>query len=137
MEIEQSDDGITLSQTKYANKVLQKYGMSDCRPVATPLEPQNQNETSKVKPKQQTQFPYREAVGSLQYLSCKTRPDLAYAVNYANRFVENPTDLDVQNVKRILRYLKGTLETGIKFSTGDKMIGYCDSDYAGSGERGH
>lgn len=46
---------------------------------------------------------YREIIGKLQYLSCKTRTDPTRAVNFVSRFVENPTSEDVKNVKRILR----------------------------------
>ncbi|GJQ69462.1 hypothetical protein Trydic_g14423 [Trypoxylus dichotomus] len=79
-------------------------------------------------------FPYREVVGSLLYASCKTRPDLAYAVNYESRFVENPKKLDVTNVKRTLRYLNGSTSGGIKYVSGadtELLEAFCDSDFAG------
>lgn len=66
-------------------------------------------------------FPYREAIGSLLYLSAKTRPDLSFAVGYESRSQENPTQNDVVNVKRTLRYLKGTTEKGIFFRAGGDL----------------
>lgn len=132
LEIDISDSGITLSQASYTKRLLKKFRMSECRPVSTPLEKQGEEE---LKP-DQSNYPYRQIVGHLQYLSCKTRPDITYAVNYVNRFVEKPTTQDVNNVKRILRYLKGTQNVGIKFTSGKSMTAYCDSDYAGSGDRG-
>lgn len=78
---------------------------------------------------------YREAVGSLQYLSSKTRPDLSFAVNYESRSLDNPKKQDFINVKRNLRYLKGTPSKGIKYYKSQRkdleLIAYCDADYAG------
>jgi len=108
--------------------------MYECRPVSTPME--SNKETYDNNSDEGTDFPYREIVGTLRYLSCKTRPDITYAVNFANRFIENPTHKDIVNVKRILRYLKGTQHIGIQFTLGDRILGYCDSDYAGSGPEG-
>ena len=60
-------------------------------------------------PQDITTAPYREAVGSLMYLSAATRPDITFAVNQASRFLENPTTVHWKAVKRILKYLKGTI----------------------------
>lgn len=74
------------------------------------------------------------------YLFCKTRPDLSFAVNYESRSTENPKKKDYVNLKRTLRYLKGTVSTGIFYRNnpneiGDEedlhLIAYCDSDFAG------
>jgi len=138
MEITQTNDGLILSQVTYARKVLEKYKMEDCRPMDTPIElnknkkKQNYTEIGKKR----TKFPYREAIGSLQHLACKTRPDLAFAVNYANRFVENPSHDDINNVRTILRYLKGHLELGLHYKSEDHIQAFSDSDYAGSGPEG-
>lgn len=75
---------------------------------------------------------YKQIVGSLMYLTA-TRPDLMYVVSLISRFMERPTDLNQQAVKRILRYLKGTIELGILYKRGGEksLIAYSDSDYAG------
>ncbi|XP_063634664.1 uncharacterized protein LOC134805278 [Cydia splendana] len=83
---------------------------------------------------QEKEYPYREAVGSLLYLSTRTRPDIAQAVNLVSRNVENPTKQDVVKVKRIFRYLVGTKEKGILFKRNSPLEiinAYSDSDYAG------
>ena len=77
-------------------------------------------------------IPYRQAVGSLNYLATCTRPDIAYAVNYVSRGMQNPTNLDWIAVKRIFRYLQGTRKTGIIYKKGGSNIlsGFSDASYA-------
>ena len=106
--------------------------MSECKSVSIPIA--EKGEPEKVNPKNaEPKFPYREAIGSLLYLTCKTRPDMTYAVNVESRSMENPTQRDVQNVNRTLRYLKGSQDSGICFSKDDEFLlkAYSDSDYAG------
>ncbi|XP_059055731.1 uncharacterized protein LOC131849635 [Achroia grisella] len=76
-------------------------------------------------------FPYRELIGSILCVANKTRPDIAFAVNFCSRRVEKPTKQDVINGKRILRYLLGTSNSGIKFYNSNLHLeAYCDADYA-------
>ncbi|PNX62285.1 copia-type polyprotein, partial [Trifolium pratense] len=75
---------------------------------------------------------YKQVVGSLMYLLA-TRPNLAYSVCLVARFMDRPTDLQVTAVKRIMRYLKGTLVDGIMYShitVKANLLGWSDSDYA-------
>ncbi|XP_059059437.1 uncharacterized protein LOC131852727 [Achroia grisella] len=78
-------------------------------------------------------YPYSEAVDSLLYLSTRTRPDIAFAVIKASRNMENPQKRDIVAVKRIFRYLSGTIEDGLcyRFDSNLKLTSFCDSDYAG------
>jgi hypothetical protein len=73
-------------------------------------------------------------VGSLVYLLA-TRPDLAYSVCLVARFMERPTKMHVAAIKRIMRYLKGTLSLGIMYKKGFgdvlQLTGWTDSYYAG------
>ncbi|MCI46763.1 copia-type polyprotein, partial [Trifolium medium] len=77
---------------------------------------------------------YKQIVGSLMYLLA-TRPDLAYSVCLVARYMERPTNMHLTAVKRILRYLKGTLTNGIMYRSdtekGFELVGWSDSDYAG------
>ena len=77
--------------------------------------------------------PFREAVGALMHLMTATRPDIAFAVGYVSRFMENPQVEHWTAVKRILRYLQGTKTHGIYFQPGNKVDfrGYSDADWAG------
>ena len=76
---------------------------------------------------------YKSIVGSLMYLTA-TRPDIMYTVSLISRFMETPKETHWQANKRILRYVNGAKEYGVLYSTSDKfkLIGYTDSDWAGS-----
>ena len=76
---------------------------------------------------------YRGMIGSLLYLTA-SRPDIMYATCLCARFQADPRDLHLVAVKKNLRYLKGTPNLGIWYpkESGFNLIGYIDSDYAGS-----
>ena len=79
-------------------------------------------------------YPYSETIGSVLYLTTKTRIDMTFAVNYESRAMKNPNEQDVMNVKRTLQYLKGTTNDGIFYSSQKQELhleAYSDSDYAG------
>jgi hypothetical protein len=78
-------------------------------------------------------FPYREAVGCLNYIAVMSRPDIAYAVNRVAKFCEDPQPAHWNAVKRILRYLKATADSGPCYgsSSDNQPIAFSDSDYAG------
>ena len=105
--------------------------MLDCNPVNTPMEcgVKLSKEEEGVQKVDQTLF--RSLVGSLRYLTC-TRPDILFSVGVVSRYMENPFETHMKAAKRILRYLKGTLEYGMFYSASNefKLTGYCDSDYA-------
>ena len=74
--------------------------------------------------------PYREAIGSLLYLAGATRPDISYAVIYLSRKQRSPTKNDWKDVKRILRYLRGTSDLGLTFrAKGDKLEAFTDASF--------
>ncbi|GFX73992.1 retrovirus-related Pol polyprotein from transposon TNT 1-94 [Trichonephila clavipes] len=79
-------------------------------------------------------FPYRQAVGALMYLMVGTRPDLAYSVGFLSRSLENPSAEDIVTVKRVFRYIAGTVGYGITYhATETKGVLHCysDSDFGG------
>lgn len=131
LEIRREKDGsIQVSQTHYTEKLLEKFNMSNCNAVSTPIVKDNDTEES---PRNQ-EFPYRQAVGALMFLMCGTRPDIAYAVSVASRNLENPTERDVARVKRILRYLRGTSDHRLvyKYNQGKGVLFcYSDADHGG------
>src|SRR3954462_9965006 len=72
---------------------------------------------------------YRSVVGALQYLTL-TRPDISFPVNKVCKFLHSPTTQHWTAVKRILRYLRGTMSTGLKFtkSTSTLVSAFSDAD---------
>ena len=132
IEVKQDDGKITLNQASYAKRILDKAGMGDCNPCYVPIEPRFKlSKQSSAPPFDATEF--RSVVGSLRYL-VHTRPDIAFAVGYVSRFMESPTTEHFAAVKKILRYVAGTLRHGCCFRRLEdepRLVGYSDSDMAG------
>ena len=121
-----------LSQPAYIKKILKRFNMLDCRPRSLPAEPGHHLQRSTEKNESKETMPYREAVGSLMYLTVATRPDISYSVGQVSQFCENPEPSHWEAVKRILSYLRGTSLHGIRFGpVTDGLRGFTDSDYAG------
>ncbi|KAK2985140.1 hypothetical protein RJ640_000907 [Escallonia rubra] len=130
IEVKQRDDGIFILQEAYAKEVLKRFNMENCNPISIPIEVEKKlSRHVKEGPIDRTLF--RSLVGSLRYLTC-TRPDILYVVGYISRYMENPTTNHFKVAKRILRYLKGTIDLGIFYPTSGytKLVGYSDSDWA-------
>jgi hypothetical protein len=126
-----------LSQETYIQKVLERFNMSTCKPVTTPVE-RNTSLSVRMCPKttaekeKMARVPYSNAVGSLMYAMMCTRPDICFAVSLVSRFQSDPGEQHWQAVKRILRYLKGTTDYMLCFQGKDlNLIGYCDADWGG------
>jgi len=132
IEVNQSEDGIFICQNKYANDLLKRFRMMNCKPAVTPIATGTKlskyDEGSYVDPTL-----YKRLVGSLIYLTA-TRPDIMFAVSLISRFMETPKSTHWQAGKRILRYIAGTTNYGIQYSSNSnfELIGYSDSDFAGS-----
>ena len=130
VEVKHGKIGLFLSQVKYITDLLLKFDMDDCKPVGSPAS------KSKLSPFDgsplQDPSTYRSLVGALQYVTL-TRPDICFAVNQVCQFMHAPTDTHMTVVKRILRFLKGTIHYGLLFRPGPFFLqAYCDSDWAGS-----
>ncbi|KAK1686445.1 hypothetical protein QYE76_047293 [Lolium multiflorum] len=131
IEVHQDSTGITINQSAYALKILEKCGMADCNPSVVPMESRLKLSKKSMAPPADTTL-YRSIVGSLRYL-VHTRPDIAYVVGYVSRFMENPTTEHMSAVKHVLRYIAGTRSYGCHYGrkmTEPKIIGYIDSDMA-------
>lgn len=103
--------------------------MDECKPVSTPgdtnqkLYPSDKDVNAKI--------PYQEAVGGLLYLAIISRPDIAFQVNKASQFNSKYDESHWTAVKRIFRYLRGTVNTGIHYTSTNKeftLIGFADAD---------
>ena len=130
IEVAQSKEGVVISQRKYALDILEETGMTNCRPIDSPMDP-----NQKLMLDQGGPFPdperYRRLVGKLIYLTI-TRPDLSFVVGVVSQFMQDP-HIDHWNVViRILRYIKKTPGQGLlyKDNGNTQICGYCDADWA-------
>lgn len=142
---------ILLNQRGYLERILEKFNMTDCKAVSSPGDPSNKL-SKEMEPKTETEkdqmkaVPYREAVGSLMFAMTCTRPDIAFEVGKVAQYCENPGPDHWTAVKRILRYIKGTLDLSIVYGGTRPRTGltpkestpngltlecFCDSDHAG------
>nr|GEU92395.1 retrovirus-related Pol polyprotein from transposon TNT 1-94 [Tanacetum cinerariifolium] len=130
LKIKHDDKGISIYQEQYTRNLLNKYDISDSSSVKTPMVPPNDLDPDLAgKPVNKTS--YRGMIGSLMYLTT-TRPIKFSIVLYA-RYPSNPKESHLIDVKRILRYLKGTLTLGMYYPKclGFDLKGYSDPDYTG------
>jgi histone deacetylase 1/2 len=133
IEVKKLRDGITLTQEKYAMDLLTRVGMKDSKIAPTPLsssEKLSAMEGDPLGPDDSTR--YRSIVGALQYLTL-TRPDIAFSVNKVCQYLHSPTTVHWTAVKRILRYIKGTVSLGLSFkrSFSTLVSAFSDADWAG------
>jgi len=133
IQVKHVPDGLVTSQERYAAKILKRAGMSLCKPVDTPLsttEKLSITEGKSLGPDDSVR--YRSIVGALRYLTL-TRPDISFAVNKVCLFLHAPTLTHWSAIKRILRYVKGTLHLGLKIrrSKSTMVSGFSDADWAG------
>jgi Reverse transcriptase (RNA-dependent DNA polymerase) len=131
IEVTNDKGTLHLTQTRYLQSLLERTHMENANPIHTPM----------ITGQQLSKFSgsrlsdphiYRSTVGALQYATV-TRPDLTFAVNKASQFMSEPTDEHWQMVKRILRYIKGTLSHGLTFQSCSNLAlhAYSDADWAG------
>nr|GEW73471.1 retrotransposon protein, putative, unclassified [Tanacetum cinerariifolium] len=131
LQVNQSPCGIFINQSKYVLEILNKYGMESCDPVGTPIEikdkidlDQNETPVDAIK--------YRSMIGALMYLT-SSRLDIVHATCLCARYQAKPTENHLKEVKRIFRYLRGTVNTGLWYTKdfGFELPGFSDADYAG------
>ncbi|CAN6698425.1 unnamed protein product [Malus baccata var. baccata] len=117
-------------QAKYITDLLHKTDMSLSKPCNTPCLPYTRLLKDDGKPFHNPAL-YRSVVGALQYLTF-TRPDIAFSVHQVCQFMHCPMESHFLAVKRILKYLKGTMDYGVQFSNRDLCLhAFSDADWAG------
>jgi hypothetical protein len=129
-QIKQLQEGIFISQTKYIQDILKKFGMKNDKPIKTPMGTNGHLDLD-TRGKFVDQKVYRSMIGSLLYL-CASQPDIMLPVCMCARFQANPKEVHLRAIKRIMRYLVYTPKFGLwcpKGSTFD-LIRYSDADYA-------
>ncbi|KAM2172488.1 hypothetical protein FF2_035315 [Malus domestica] len=130
IQITQNSSGMFLSQSKYVTDLLGKADMVHSKPCTTPCLPYNILVKDDGHPFNNPSL-YRSIVSALQYLTF-TRPDIAFSVHQVCQFMHCPMESHYAVVKRILRYLQGTIDFGIQFSKRDlDLHAFSDADWAG------
>ena len=131
LQVVQWSDGLFITQAKYAKELVKKFGMETSSPVQNPM-----STSCKISADldgiDADQTHYRSMIGSLLYLTA-SRPDISFSVGVCARYQANPKESHVKAVKRIIKYISGTSDFGIKytFDTNVEIAGYTDSDWAG------
>ncbi|GJZ74932.1 retrovirus-related pol polyprotein from transposon TNT 1-94 [Tanacetum coccineum] len=131
LQISQSPRGIFINQSKYALESLKKYGFDSCDPVDTPMVEKSKLDEDK-EGKAVDPSHYRGMIGTLLYLTA-SRPDLQFAICMCARYQARPTEKHLHAVKRIFRYLKGTVNRGLWYPKDSSitLTAFADADHAG------
>ncbi|GKB78512.1 retrovirus-related pol polyprotein from transposon TNT 1-94 [Tanacetum coccineum] len=131
LQVNQSPRGIFINQSNYVLEILKKYGMETCDPVGTPMEIKDKLDLDKNGTLVDA-TKYRSMIGALMYLT-SSRPDIVHATCLCARYQAKPTEKHLKEVKRIFRYLQGTVNMGLWYTkdSGFELTGFSDADYAG------
>ncbi|KAK6158984.1 hypothetical protein DH2020_006298 [Rehmannia glutinosa] len=132
LQVKQLKDGTFISQTKYTRDLMKKFGIEEKSSVKIPMNTSVKMDMD-ADGKAVDQTRYKALIGSLLYLTT-SRPDITFAVGLCARFQSNPKESHMSAVKRIFRYLKGTIQYGLFYPKNENfsLKGYSDSDYAGN-----
>jgi len=131
IDVAQSNEGIVVSQRKYALDILEKTGMTTCRPVDSPMDPNQKLMADQGEPYSDPER-YRKLVGKLTYLTI-TRPNISFVVGVVSQFMQAPLVDHWKAVISILGYIKKALGQGLLYEDkGNTQISrHCDVDWAG------
>ena len=128
VKIRKTENGFSLCQSHYIEKILKKFECFDERTVRTPYDPSislKKNNGESV-----SQAEYAKILGSVMYLMNYTRPDIAYAVSRLSRYTHNPNNEHWNALRRLLKYLKGTMNLCLHFNKFPAVLeGYCDANW--------
>jgi len=124
--------GVILSQQRYILDILKRTKMLEAKPVNSPMASSTHLSAFEGDLFEDPTL-YKSTVGALQYL-CITRPDISYCVNKLSQFMQKPTDIHWQSVKRLLRYLKQTIQHGLRIQNSivNCIQAFSNADWAGS-----
>ena len=132
---------ISLSQQAYIDHIVDRIGLGDTRPIATPLEPgiDLSFDSPAISPEclnRSEILHYREAIGSLMYAAISTRPDISFAVSTLSHFMEAPRSTHWKAILQVFKYLKGTRELRLVLGGNETTLrGYSDADWASHADR--
>ncbi|XP_062539240.1 uncharacterized protein LOC134207551 [Armigeres subalbatus] len=126
------DGRYCLDQQAYLERVLERFGMQDAKPSKYPIDPGFLKQKEESSRKLDSPKAYQSLIGALLYVAATTRTDVSIATSILGRRVTKPTEADWVEAKRVLRYLKGTLDKVLYLGgDGQKLECFVDADWAG------
>ena len=122
---------ISLSQSRYIDTILARFGMDTCNSVSTPLDANSILSPAESDSDLISDIPYQAAIGSLMYAAIGTRPDISFAVQTLSQFNTAHTLAHWTAAKHVFRYLKGTRDFVITYGKTSELVahGYSDADW--------
>nr|GEV48103.1 putative ribonuclease H-like domain-containing protein [Tanacetum cinerariifolium] len=129
--VNQSPSGIFINQSNYVNEILKQYGLNTCDILGIPMNIKDKLDLDQIgTPADATK--YRSMIGAVMYLT-SSRPNIVHATCVCARYQAHPTEKHLKVVKRIFRYLRGTVNMGLWYTKdfGFELTGFSDADYAG------
>ncbi len=112
---DKNNGSISIDQKAYIESLVNRFDMKGCKPKPTQMVPGlhlSKEDCPATPDKEQTRA-YQQLIGSLMYVACGTRPDIAYTVSTCAQFMSNPWPRHMEAAKHIIRYLKGTSHVGL------------------------
>nr|GEU41708.1 hypothetical protein [Tanacetum cinerariifolium] len=131
LKVNQLPSGIFINQSNYVNEILKKYGLNTCDIIGTPMDIKDKLDLVQIgTPVDATK--YGSMIGALMYLT-SSRLDIVHDTCVCARYQAHPTEKHLKEVKRIFRYLRGTVNMGLWYTkdSGFELTGFSDADYAG------
>jgi len=130
LQVQQTKDGIFLSQTKYLKQIMKKYGMEDYKPICTPMITRCSLSSNDESPTM-NQPEYRSMIRSILYLT-GTKADIMHVVGIVGRFQANPKESHIEAIKIIFKYIQGTQDFGLWYPTDTNLTlhAYTNVDWA-------
>jgi len=128
LQIKQTDEGVHISQSTYAKGLIQRFGIQTAKTSKTPMSATAKLSVDEAGMSVDEKL-YRGMIGSLVYLTA-SRHDLCFSVGVCATYQANPKQSNLNAVKWILKYVKGTTDVGFFYSkqTNQNLVGFCDAD---------
>nr|GEY36023.1 retrovirus-related Pol polyprotein from transposon TNT 1-94 [Tanacetum cinerariifolium] len=129
--VNQSPSGIFINQSKYVHEILKKYGLNTYDIVGAPMDIQDKLDLDQIGTLVDA-TKYHSMIGALMYLTL-SRPNIVHTTCVCARYQAHPTEKHLKEVKRVFRYLRGTVNMGLWYTKDSsfELTGFLDADYAG------
>lgn len=134
MDIERDKNGnFLMNQSHYIEEIIKLAGLTDAKVSKIPIDP-GYHKIDSSNSKLCNQKQYQKLIGQLLYISVNSRPDISASISILSQKLSNPNELDLNEVKRVLRYLKGSSKLKLQLSANNssaaELVGYSDADWA-------